>query len=124
MGLHTATQLYSACFDLLGVAVESVLHMRRDVKDVLGKKIIEACVWLDLYLRDANMADDKEPHILLLLQQLEVIELLSRRCRDSKYLPIGHYTKLIEHTQSIGRQANGWRNSVKGVEQQRLSFDR
>jgi len=124
MGLHTATELYSVCFELLGVACEAVLNMRRDVKSVLGGKIIDACIGLDLHLRDANMADDKEPHILLLLERLEVIELLSRVCRDKQFLPLGHYTKLIERTQSIGRQATGWRKSVSGSGQQRLLLDR
>lgn len=120
MALHTATEIYGTCFDLLGVAGDVIMNMRRDAKKVFGEKIVDACIQLDIHIRAANMAEDKEPHLLLLLERLEVIELLSRVCRDKQYIPVGHYAKVIERTQSIGRQANGWRKSASGSAQQSL----
>ena len=124
MALHTATEIYGTCFDLLGVAGDAILNMRRDAKQIFGGKIIDACIELDLHIRKANMAEDKEPHLLLLLERLEVIELLSRHCRDRAYMSIGHYAKMITHTQSMGKQANGWRKSGTSGTQQRLPLDR
>lgn len=124
MGLHTDTQLYSVCFELIGVAGDAIFNMRRDAKRLYGDRIFDACIAMDLHLRDANIADDKAPHQMALLRELEVVELLARVCRDRRYLPIGDYTKVIQCTQSIGRQTNGWRRSGTGSEQQRQSSDR
>lgn len=123
MALHTATEIYASCFELLGVAGNCVLNMRRDAKRIYGEKIIEACIELDLHVRAANMAQDKEPHLLKLLDRLEVIELLTRVCRDWGFLTIPGYAEITKRTQSIGKQANGWRRA-QGEMQQRLPLDR
>ena len=39
MALHTELDIFRACFDLAGEAVDVVLQMRRDVKPVLGRTI-------------------------------------------------------------------------------------
>ena len=125
MALHSALEIYKAAYDLLGAAGDVIMNMRRDAKKVFGEKIIDACIELDLHIRAANMAQDKEPHLLRLLERLEVIELLSRVCRDRGYIPPRHFAKLVERTQSIGKQANGWRKAEKGSPQQeRLFHDR
>lgn len=125
MALHSELEIYRTCFDLLGEAVEIVRNMRRDIKKALGDRILDACIELDLFVRRANIAADKEPFLLNLLERLEVIELLSRLCRDRGWIPIGHYAKLTQRTQSIGRQCNAWRTHMKeqGSPQQRQLFD-
>jgi hypothetical protein len=124
MALHSYLQIYASCYELLGAAGNVILNMRRDAKKVFGEKIIDACIELDLHVRAANMAQDKEPHLLKLLERLEVIELLTRLCRDKRYIASAQYAELVRHTQSIGRQANGWRKDGAGGPQQRLFHDR
>jgi hypothetical protein len=113
MALHTETEIYAGCFELLGAAVDTIRNMRRDVKPILGKMIVEACVELDLWLRAANIAADKEPHLLKFLERLEVIEFLMRTCRDRNYVPVKAYAEIILRTQSIGKQVNGWRRAER-----------
>ena len=125
MGLHTELAIYRSCYDLLGVATEVIRNMRRDIKSALGLRIIDACIELELHIRRANMAAEKEPHLQLLLERLEVIELLVRLCRDRSYIPSAHYARVITRTQSIGKQANGWRKQQGGgLKGQRQLFDR
>lgn len=125
MGLHTELAIYRTCYDLLGAAVEGIRNMRRDIKSAIGQRIIDACIELELHIRRANMATEKEPHILALLERLEVIELLVRLCRDRQYLPTAHYARVVGFTQSIGKQANGWRRQQGGGHTgQRQLFDR
>jgi len=109
MALHTDTQIYGACIELFGAAVDVILNMRRDVKHTLGGKIIDACTDLDKHIRRANMASDKVPHIEALLERLEEVEFVTRMCRDRRFIPTTGYAKLILRTQSIGKQANGWK---------------
>ena len=123
MALHSELEIYASCYDLVGVAGEVVFNMRRDAKKLFGERIVEACIELDLHIRAANMAQDKDPHLLKLLERLEVIELITRVCRDRGYMPVPGYAKIVERTQSIGKQCNGWRKQ-QGGGQQRLFHDR
>ena len=126
MALHSELEIYRTCFDLLGEAAEIVRNMPKDIKRALGDRIIDACIDLDRYLRQANMAKDKEPPLLALLDRLEVIEILTRLCRDRQWIRPRQYARLTERTQSIGRQCNAWRTYMKehGSPQQRQLFDR
>ena len=120
MALHTALDIYAACYDLLSAAGDVILNMRRDAKRVFGEKIIDACIDLDLHVRAANMAQEKEPHLLRLLERLEVIEILTRVCRDKGFVAPAGYARIVGRTQSIGMQANGWRKAERerGASQQ------
>ncbi len=123
MALHSELPLYRSCYDLLGVAAEVIRNMRRDIKRALGDRLLNSCIGLDLHLRQANIDQDKEPELLRLLAELEVIELLARVCRDKHWIPIAHYAQIVELTQSIGKQTNGWRREMKtGSSQQRPLF--
>ncbi len=122
MGLHTELEIYRVGYDLLTVAIDAIRNMPRDVKQAIGEPIRDECVGVMLQIRRANMATDKEPHLLGLLERLEVVELLARVSRDRRFLPTGHYARLIEHTQSVGKQANAWRRR-QPQQQQRLQLD-
>ncbi len=125
MALHTPLPIYQTSYDLLGVAGDVVLNMRRDAKKVYGDQIINGCIEVALHVRRANMAVDKEPFLLLLLERLEVIELVCRLCRDKGSIPTRHYAEIVQRTQSIGKQANGWRKDASSSpQQQRLFHDR
>lgn len=125
MALHSELEIYRTCYELLGEAAEVVRSMRRDIKQTIGGRIIDACIELDLLVRDANMAQDKEPHLLALLRRLEVVELLTRVARDRRWIPVGHYAQLTQRTQTIGKQCNRWRTRMKeiGGSQQPQLFD-
>jgi len=113
MALHTDLPIYKVGYDLLGVAVDSIKDMPRDVKQALGSKIRDECIDSMLLIRKANIAADKEPHLLSLLERLEVVELLVRVSRDKRFITTKRYAAVIELTQRIGKQANGWRNQQR-----------
>lgn len=113
MALHSELEIYRTCYDLLGVAVEVIRQMRRDIKKAVGDQITQACVDLPLLVRRANIAADKEPHLLQFLERVEAIELLVRTCRDHHWISTGHYAAIVHLTQSVGRQANAWRTRMK-----------
>lgn len=125
MALHRELEIYGSVFHLLGEAAAVVSQMRREIKGVLGGSIMQACVQLDLCVRRANMAQDKEPALLELLEHLEIIELNTRVCRDRGWMPLTHYARVTELTQSIGRQCNAWRSWMKeqAAPQQRQLFN-
>lgn len=121
MALHTETDIYRAIFDLAGEAADVILQMRRDVKPVFGKTIIDHCLAMELDIRAANMApaEAREPHLLKLLERIATVETVARICRDKRFIAVPAYARLVKHTQSVGRQANGWRKHHAGDGTQR-----
>jgi hypothetical protein len=121
VALHTETAIYRAIFDLTGEAAEVIRQMRRDIKPVFGRTIVENCLAMEIDVRAANMtsAEFREPHLQKLLERLASVETIVRVCRDKQYIKIPAYARLIAHTQSVGKQANGWRRHHAGDGSQR-----
>lgn len=111
MAIHTTTQIYGAAYDLLGVVVEAVKNMPRDAKPVLGSRIVDRCLAITTLIRRANCAGDKAPALEQLLETNDEIETLLRIAVEKRFISRGQYGGAILLTQSIGRQANGWRKS-------------
>ncbi len=111
MAIHTTLQIYGTAYDLLGLAVEAVKCMPRDVKPVLGSRIVDRCLEITTLIRRANRADLKAPDLEQLLERNEEIEALLRVSVEKRYIGRGQYGEAIRLTQSIGRQAGGWKKS-------------
>lgn len=112
MAIHTELPIYKVAYDLLGVVVQIVKNMPRDFKQSVGGKIRDECIDVATLVFRANVAADKAPHLLALLERLQVAELLLRLARDHRFISTGQYAQAIALTSSIGKQANGWRKSA------------
>lgn len=109
MAIHTQLPIYKVAYDLLSVATDYVINMPRPIKASLGNRVTELCVEIVLLILRANCAGNKVPHLTILLERAEELNLLLRLCRDKRFISTGQYAKAIELTASIGKQANGWR---------------
>jgi hypothetical protein len=109
MALHTQLPIYKVAYDLLDIVTDLVKNMPRDFKQSIGGKISAECVEIVVLIFRANCARDKTTHLGELIERLQVAELLLRLARDKRLIATGGYAKTIELTQSIGKQANGWR---------------
>jgi hypothetical protein len=110
MAIHTTLPIYKVAYDLLDVATDLVKNMQRDFKRTIGEKITIECVEITVLIFRANVAQEKAPHLLELLERLQVAELMLRLAKDKHRISTGGYARAIELTTSIGKQANGWRN--------------
>jgi hypothetical protein len=111
MALHTETEIFRTAYDLLQLVVAAVRNMPRDVKLIVGGKIRDELLEvIDLIYR-ANAARDaqKVPYLDELRQRVQRIEVLARTSRDMRFIDTTAYSRVVEHTQSIGRQATAWR---------------
>jgi hypothetical protein len=109
MALHTQLPIHKLAYDLLGLAVDLVRNMPRDVKATLGSTIRDECLRMLLLIAKANAAGDKVPHITALLEARETVELLLRTCHDKRFISHAQWARAVELTESIGKQAGGWR---------------
>lgn len=115
MALHTQLPIYKVAYDLLDVATDLVRNMPRDYKASIGSQIRDECVKLIVLIFRANVSKDKTPHLEALLEHVQVAELLIRLSKDKRFISVGQYAKAIELTDSIGKQANGWRKSASSL---------
>nr|WKF58772.1 hypothetical protein HUO10_003273 [Paraburkholderia busanensis] len=112
MAAHTQLPIYKVAYDLLDVATSLVKNMQRDFKRSIGDKITTECIEITVPIFRANVAQEKAPHLLELLERLQVAELMIRLAKDKRLISPAGYAKAIELTTSIGKQANGWRKSA------------
>lgn len=106
MATHTQLPIYKAAYDLLGVVSDFVKQMPRDFKQSIGGKINAECIEITVMVFRANVAHDKEPHLIELLERLQVAELLIRLAKDKRLISQGAYAKAVELSTSIATLAN------------------
>lgn len=109
MALHSELPIYKVAYDLLGLIVQVARNMPRDVKQQLGSALRDECVRITVLIFRANVARDKAPHLLEVIERLQVAELLLRLSHDLRWIGQKQYAAAITLTGQIGRQANGWR---------------
>jgi hypothetical protein len=113
MGLHTNLPIYKSTYNLLRAVVKASRNMPKDVKQAVGNVLRDECIGIALMIYRANVSHDKARHIVKLIERLQVVELFLRIALDERFVSRGQYADMVELTQSIGRQASGWKKSSK-----------
>jgi hypothetical protein len=109
MGLHTDTSIYRTCSELFRLTQELIRNMPRDVKRHMGDKIRDELLDAIDAIYMANVAREKLPHIEKIRRHVARVELLLRQSVDLGFIVRPGYAKAVHFTQSIGRQATGWK---------------
>jgi len=112
MAIHTNLPIYKDAYALLDVVTDLVKNMQRDHKRTLGDKMTTEVIEITILVFRANVAQHKEPHLMELLERLQVIELMVRLATDKRLISRPGYAKAVELTTSIGKQTNGWRRAA------------
>ena len=112
MALHTALPIYKVSYDLLDIITDLAKNMPRDFKASIGGKLRDECVEIVVLIFRANVAREKALHLDSLIERLQVTELLLRLSRDKHLISTGQYAKAIELTNSVGKQAGGWKRAA------------
>lgn len=101
--------IYKVAYDLLSVSVDYALHMPRPFKLAIGGRVRDLCIDVVLLIIRANCAANKTPYLDALLEQLDELQILLRLCKDKRFISTSQYAKAVELTNSVGKQANGWK---------------
>ncbi len=112
MALHTQLPIYKVAYGLFDLSTDLAKNMPRDFKASIGGKLRDECVEIVVLIFRANTAQEKAPHLSSLIERLQVAELLLRLSCDKRLITKGQYAAAIELTQSIGKQAGGWKRSA------------
>lgn len=111
MTTHTQLPIYKVAYNLADLAVDLIKNMPREVKAVIGGELRDECLRLLVLIFRANVATDKRVHLTQLIERQQVVELLLRLSRDKRFISTGQYARAVQLTESIGKQANGWRKA-------------
>ncbi len=111
MALHTNLPIYKSAYTLFDLITDLAKNMPRDFKQSIGGKLRDELVEIMVLIFRANTTREKAIHLEKLIERLQVTELLLRLSRDKRLISTGQYANTVELTQSIGRQASGWRRS-------------
>jgi hypothetical protein len=112
MALHTELPIYKQAYDLFDAITDLAKNMPRDFKASIGGKLRDECIEILVLIFRANCAREKASHLESLIEQLQVAELLLRLSRDKRLISTSQYAKTIQITNSVGKQAGGWRRSA------------
>ncbi len=109
MGMHTELSIYKASMGLLQIATNLTRNIPRDLKQSLGKRVIDECIEVLMLIARANSTRDRAQYLVKLVESVQVIEFLMRLFKDSRFISVGQLAKTIEVTTSIGKQASAWK---------------
>ena len=113
MALHFETRIYAAIVELGKTVIPIIRNMHRDVKQLLGRMILDEVLWMGVLIMRINKAPDasRRPMIEDLLEHLELAQMALRLCRELKYITPSDWANSLPLVESIGKQAYGWRDS-------------
>jgi len=103
--------IYKLTYDLLLRTMQVTKEFPREFKYTLGQRLKDEIMELVVLIYRANSARDKQTHIDGILERVQVVQLLIRLAHDMRILARKHYADLAEKTDSLARQAQGWKKS-------------
>lgn len=112
MALHTELEIHKVAEELLGLSLDLVRNIPRDLKQVIGAKVRDECLQVLVLIGRANMAREKLPHLNLLLESIWMLNYLLRALANQGLISKGQHARAMKMTASIGRQANAWKKSA------------
>ncbi|VVE90771.1 four helix bundle protein [Pandoraea bronchicola] len=109
MALHTDLDIYKTGYELLTKVAGIVKNMERSFKHLIGEDIVDETKKLLLLVYRANVAEDKIPHLTLLIERVKLVEMLFMLAWDMKEITDRQYWAVINLTGSISKQTIKWR---------------
>lgn len=113
MAQYQHLPIYRITYELLQRTMVVIKEFPREYKFTIGQRLQEEIVGLVVLIYKANTAtSERITYVNLLLERIQVVELLIRLSQDMKLLSQRNYAALVEMTQSLNKQSEGWRKSV------------
>ena len=114
MARYIHLPIYKKSYDLLIEIFKITREFTREYKYTIGEKLKNETMELIMQVYKANNQKNKIENLEVILEKVLVIELLLRLSRDIRVLSLKKYTRIIQITDEIARQAQGWLKSQSG----------
>ena len=113
MAQYQHLPIYKLTYDILLRIMQVTKDFPREYKYTLGQNFKDETTELIVLIYRANSTKDKIRHIDEIIERVQLVQLLMRLCHDMRILQRKHYADLTEKTDSLARQAQGWRKASK-----------
>ena len=114
MARYIHLPIYKKSYDLLIEIFKITKEFTREYKYTIGEKLKDETMELIMQIYRANNQKDKGKNLEIILEKILIIELLLRLSRDIRVLSLKKYTRVIQITDEIARQTQGWLKSQSG----------
>jgi len=104
MATYDNLPVYKQAYDLLMQTVNVALSFSKSYKYTLGSKIQEELIELISAIFKANCAQTKSEHIQKARENIEVVRLLFRLCKDLKLIDLKKFVEVNVLIESISKQ--------------------
>jgi len=119
MAQYRHLPIYRLTYELLTRVMAATKEFPREYKFTLGQKMKEEVIEMVVLIYRANSTENKAPVIEVLLERLQVVELLVRLSHDLRLMSTKFYASIVEMTESLGKQAQGWKRVSAGPRKQK-----
>ncbi|MBD9573771.1 four helix bundle protein [Pseudomonas sp. PDM23] len=109
MALHTELSIHKTAEELLGLTLDLVRNIPRDLKQVIGSKLRDEALQVLVLIGRANMAKDKVAHLNQLLESIWMVNYLLSTLASKRFISLKQHASAMQLTASIGKQANAWK---------------
>ncbi len=115
MAQYQHLPIYKLTYDLLLRVMVATKEFPREYKYTLGQQMKDEVMGLIVFISRANSTPDRVALITTILERVQLIQVMMRLAHDLRVLARGHYVGMVEMTDSLARQAQGWlKSSGKG----------
>lgn len=116
MAQYRHLPIYKATYDLLLRVTEVTRHYPRDFK-FFAAQIRNEIMEIILLIYRANSYRAKRAALLeAVIEHMQVVELALQLSRDMQFISTKQFSSVVELTDSILRQAQGWRSASGSAE--------
>lgn len=112
MGLYYDLPIYKDTYDFVLQIFRITKKFTREYKYSLGQDMKREVIALVRNIYRANKNYNKQPFLEKFLDDIEVLKLELRLCRDLKIISVGDYARTFEIIGSIAKQVQWWKNTT------------
>ena len=108
--------VYVAMYNLTKILTHGIKHMRKDLKIILGKDILNICTDIILSIYNANTEREANERVKIIEdieKSLQVLSLRVRLSKDMNVLSTTCYAQSVESIKNIEDQCSSWKRWCK-----------
>jgi len=113
MATYDQLPVYKATYDLLVELFHTVGNFSKEHKFTLGERLKKEVMELMVNIYRANIRQDKKPFLATARENVEIIRLFLRLCKDLKQITLKKFIFLNELIESVSKQIYAWEKSTK-----------
>ena len=115
MALYYTLPIYKETYHLILLLFRLTKAFPREYKFTLCQDIKRDSMQLIRHIYRANSTPDKSRHLIDFRDDFEIIKLQIRLCYDMRLIASQQLAEVIELTESIGKQVNGWSRATSPI---------